>query len=79
MYLSREAISAAAKVELPNQEQIFTFTEHDKKIWQKAFDWYNEFMNHDRPPKTMNCKPCFSQVYVALKKAKEFLPREDII
>lgn len=77
MYLSREAISSAAKVELPNQEQIFTFTDHDKKIWQKAFDWYNEQMN--KPKIDMSYKPNFSKVFIALKKAKEFLPGEERI
>lgn len=77
MYLSREAINSAQKIELPNQEQIFTFTEHDKKVWQIAFNWYNEHLNKGKAD--MNIKPDFSKVFLALKKAKEFPGREEKI
>jgi len=77
MRLTIDAIRAAQLVVLPNQEQIFTFTDYDKRVWQKAFDWYNEHMN--LPKVDMSNRPAFSKVFGALKKAKEFPMREDKI
>ncbi len=77
MYLSREAINTAHRITLPNQEQIFTFTDHDKKVWQKAFEWYNLHMN--LPHVEMSNRAAYSKVWTALKKAKEFMNREEIL
>ena len=77
MFLTREAIKSAQHIVLPDQGLIFTFTDYDKKIWQKAFDWYNEHMN--LPKVDMSNRAAFSKVFGALKKAKDFPMREDKI
>lgn len=77
MFLTREAIRAAHSVQLPNNEQIFTMTDYDRQLWGKAFEWYNEYMN--LPVVDLSRRENFSKVYLALKKAKEFFPREEKI
>lgn len=77
MRLTIDAIRAAQLVMLPNQEQIFTFTDYDKRVWKKAFDWYNDYMN--LPKVDMNSRPAYSKVFNALKTAKDFVKREEII
>lgn len=69
MNLSPESILAAKKLTLPDTEEIFILSDWDRDVWQAAFDWYNKAHSPDKDYK-MSCKPCYSKVYTALKKAQ---------
>lgn len=69
MNIPLAAIQESKFIALPDSEEIFEFTDYDKQRWEKAFEWFNTYMEY----KADTTKPeHYTMVYKALRTAKQF-------
>lgn len=68
--ISSEAIKAAKAIPLPDPNEVFVFTDYDREMWQKAFDWYNKTFSPEHEF-TLSCRLCYNKVFNALLQAQK--------